>query len=88
MSTSAFVLVKLKTHNLPLIDKESLTLKNQLSLIQGVENVFFVEPGDSYFDAIVRITTFSIESLYKIVLGNIAKYPNVLETTTMIVIDQ
>ena len=63
-------------------------LKQQLNLIEGVKSVNLIETGELPYEAIIRVSTDTIESLYHIVTSRIAKSARVLDTTTLIVMDQ
>lgn len=86
MSVSAFVLIKMA--NFPRsVAKEGKEVKNNLKSINEVESVYLLDTTNSSYDVIAKISANSINSLYNIILGRIAKSPGVKETTTMIVMD-
>ena len=76
---SAFVLVKLT--------KPIAETRTKLKKIKGIDSIYFVNKDDSPYDAIIKVTSNSINSLHKIILVGIVKSECVSETTTMIVMD-
>ena len=91
MSISAFVLITLKellvNSSENVSDISLVEFKKKIQAIEDVVSISVFEPYSSY-TAIVKITTSSINSLYKIILGKISKLPQVKETKTMIVIEK
>ena len=88
MTTLAFVLIKFKNIGRNGTKNNFIAMKDQLQILLGQESIFFVENDNYSYDAIVKITTTSIDALYRIVVSSLSESPIVQETTTMIVIDQ
>ena len=88
MNTLAFVLLKFKDKQNMLSINDYNYVKEKLESIEGVKSVNLIEKGDLPYEAIIRVSTDTIESLYHIVMRGIAKSSPVLETTTLIVLDQ
>lgn len=88
MTTLAFVLIKFKNIGRNGSKSNITAMKNQLQILLGQESIFFVENNDFSYDAVAKITTTSIDALYRIVVSSLSESPIVQETTTMIVIDQ
>ena len=92
MSTSAFVLVVLK-ELFSSSNKESKSTHIECDFItnvkslEGLETEYLFEQNDYPYNAIVKVSTTSLNSLNRIVLGKISKLPTVKETKTMIVIE-
>ena len=88
MSTSAFILIKLNNFPNNPEKKDLRDIQDHLHSIEGVDSVYLVDSCNSPFNAIARVTATSIESLYAILISGIHKSPDVMETSTMIVINK
>ena len=88
MSTSAFILIKLNEFSNTSEKNDLHNIQDHLHSIEGVDSVYLVDSCNSPFNAIARVTATSIESLYAILISGILKSPDVMETTTMIVINK
>jgi DNA-binding Lrp family transcriptional regulator len=87
MSEAAFVLIKFKKSIENASKNHSKFVELDLKKIEGVESVYLVDGDDAPYDAIAKVKTDSTNTLYKIILGGISKFPSVLETTTMVIIE-
>ncbi len=88
MTTLAFVLIKFKNHQRNMANNDIRDIKVELQSLLGVDSIYFVESNDFPYNAIAKVTTSSIDALYKIVISPLSESKFVQETTTMIVMDQ
>lgn len=91
MSTTAFVLIVLKEVLSNSISKgcesSKTEFKKEVALIDGVDSIYIFEQGEAPYNAILKITTPTLNLLHKIVIGTVSKLPMVKETKTMIVLE-
>ena len=90
MTISAYVFITLREYLLnssKIIFEESvIDFKKAVQSFEGVDSIFIVEPSNSPYNAIAKVSTSSIQTLSKVILGKISKLPQVRETKTMIII--
>lgn len=85
MSVSAFVLITL--HDISVIPQDTKQIPSNLKSISEIDSVYIVGPSSTSYNLIIKVTTSSLNSLYKLVRGTISKVPEVKETTTMIIVN-